>query len=158
MEQPTLPSRLKTLLMWKALWWFRQAFSQPIRGICKTLSETIDQRLGNLQSIDSDEAIVHLVTDKGYHKASLIQGLYWEQGITTCIPERETSQRRRWNGNDKRCRAFHGNRRRCKSEYEKWLKMQRSAIVERVFAHLMVTGGLRIHLYGKETEPPLIKI
>ena len=121
------------------------------QGDAQTLSETIDQSLSNLQSIDSDKSIVHLVTDKGYHKASLIEQLYWEQGITTYIPERNSPKRRKWDGNDKRCRAFHANRRRCKSEYGKWLIRQRAAIVERVFAHLMVTGGLRrIHLHGRE--------
>ncbi len=121
------------------------------QGDTQNMSETIAQSLGNLKSVDSDKAIVHLVTDKGYHKAALIEELYWEQGITTYIPERKSPKRRKWNGNDKGCRAFHANRRRCKSEYGKWLIRQRAAIVERVFAHLMVTGGLRrIHLHGRE--------
>ena len=60
-------------------------------------------------------------------------------------------QRRKWDGNEERCKAFHANRRRCKSEYGRWLVRQRAAILERVFAHLMVTGGLRrIHLHGRE--------
>jgi transposase len=121
------------------------------KGDTQTLLETVDQSLDNLQSIDCDKSIVHLVTDKGYHKAALIEELYWEQGITTYIPERKSSKRRKWDGNDKGCRAFHANRRRCTSGYGKWLIRQRAAIVERVFAHLKVTGGLRrIHLHGRE--------
>lgn len=91
------------------------------QGDAQTISETVEQSLDNLKSMDSDKSIVHLVTDKGYHKAALIEELYWEQGITTYIPERKSSQRRKWKGNDKRRRAFHANRNRCKSEYGKWL-------------------------------------
>ena len=121
------------------------------RGDAQTLPETIEQSEKNLQAVDSVKTIVSLVTDKGYHKAALINDLYWQEGITTYIPERKSSQRRKWNGDQKRCRAFHANRRRCRSGYGKWLIRQRAAIVERVFAHLLETGGLRrIHLRGRE--------
>ncbi len=121
------------------------------QGDTQSLPETIEQTEANLGSVAPDKAIVCLVTDKGYHKAALINDLYWQEGITTYIPERKSSQRRKWNGDQKRCRAFHANRRRCRSGYGKWLIRQRAAIVERVFAHLLETGGLRrIHLRGRE--------
>lgn len=121
------------------------------RGDTQTLVETIEQSEENLRAVDSEKTVVSLVTDKGYHKASLINDLYWNEGITTYIPERKSPQRRKWHGDKRQCRAFHANRRRCKSGYGKWLIRQRAAIVERVFAHLMETGGLRrIHLRGLE--------
>jgi transposase len=121
------------------------------QGDAQSLPETIERTEENLHSVDPDKAIVSLVTDKGYHKAALINDLYWHEGITTYIPERKSSQRRKWNGDEKRCRAFHANRKRCRSGYGKWLIRQRAAIVERVFAHLLETGGLRrIHLRGRE--------
>ena len=121
------------------------------QGDAQSLPETIEQTEENLRSVDPDKAIVSVVTDKGYHKAALINDLYWDEGITTYIPERKSSQRRKWNGDERRCRAFHANRRRCRSGYGKWLMRQRAAIVERVFAHLLETGGLRrIHLRGRE--------
>ena len=52
------------------------------------------------------------VADKGYHKAELIKRLNLDQGITTDIPERDTSRRRRWHGDTDTCREFHANRRR----------------------------------------------
>ncbi len=45
-----------------------------------------------------DEApeILCAVADKAYHKAEPIKHLNRDQGITTCIPERDASRRRRW--------------------------------------------------------------
>jgi len=121
------------------------------QGDAQSLPETVEKAEANLQSIDPDMAIVSVVTDKGYHKAAVINDLYWDEGITTYIPERKSTQRRKWNGDEKRCRAFHANRQRCRSGYGKWLLRQRAAIVERVFAHLLETGGLRrTHLRGHE--------
>jgi hypothetical protein len=121
------------------------------KGDAQSLPETMEKTEENLLSVDADKTIVSVVTDKGYHKAALINDLYWDKGITTYIPERKDCQRRKWHGEEKRCRAFHANRRRCRSGYGKWMIRQRAAIVERVFAHLLETGGLRrIHLRGRE--------
>jgi transposase len=120
-------------------------------GDAQSLPETIEKTEENLVWVDPDKAIVSLVTDKGYHKAALIDDLYWDGGIITYIPERKTTQRRKWHGDKRACQAFHANRRRCRSGYGKWLMRQRAAIVERVFAHLLETGGLRrIHLRGRD--------
>ena len=121
------------------------------QGDTQTLAESIEESEKNLQALDSEKTIISLVADKGYHKASLVKELYWNEGITTYIPERKSSQRRRWHGDRRQCQAFHANRKRCRSGYGKWLIRQRAAIVERVFAHLMETGGFRrIHLRGRE--------
>jgi len=121
------------------------------QGDAQSLPETVGKMEANLRSVDPDREIISVVADKGYHKAALINDLYWDEGISTYIPERKSPGRRKWNGDIKRCRAFHANRKRCRSEYGKWLLRQRAAIVERVFAHLFETGGLRrIHLRGRE--------
>lgn len=65
-------------------------FSRPRGRDTQTLPETLDQSLENLNAVDSDKSIMHLVTDEGYPKAALIPELYWEQGITTHIPERNS--------------------------------------------------------------------
>jgi transposase len=121
------------------------------QGDTQSLPETITQSQENLHAVSSEKSIISVVTDKGYHKASLIHDLYWDEGITTYIPERKSPQRRKWHGDKRQCQAFHANRRRCQSGYGTWLIRQRAAIVERVFAHLLETGGLRrIHLRGRE--------
>jgi transposase len=121
------------------------------QGDTQSLPDTIAQSQENLHAVNSDKSIISVVTDRGYHKASLIHDLYWDEGITTYIPERKSLQRRKWHGDKRQCQAFHANRRRCQSGYGKWLIRQRAAIVERVFAHLLETGGLRrIHLRGRE--------
>jgi transposase len=121
------------------------------RGDTQSLPDTIAQSQENLQAVGREKSIVSVVTDKGYHKASVIHELYWDEGITTYIPERRSPERRRWHGDKRQCQAFHANRRRCQSGYGKGLLRQRAAIVERVFAHLLETGGLRrIHLRGRE--------
>jgi len=93
--------------------------------------------------VNPESHILDVVADKGYHKAELIKELSGNQGITTYIPERKTKGRRKWNGDEAARKEFHLNRRRCKGEQGKSLGRMRANLVERAFAHLCETGGLR---------------
>ena len=107
----------------------------------------------NLASL-GDEApeILCAVADKGYHKAELIKHLNSDQGITTYIPERDPSQRRRWHGDKDACREFHANRRRTRGNQGKRLSRLRSWLVERSFAFLKCSGNLaRMTLRGMDS-------
>jgi transposase len=113
------------------------------RGDTQTVLGTLQTSRETLETVSSDQRIRKAVADKGYHETELIRELNQDLRITTYIPERNPEQRRRWNGNKAACRAFHGNRARCRREHGKALGRMRANIVERTFAHLLETGGLR---------------
>ena len=121
-------------------------------GDTSSMEETLAAANDNLASL-GDEApeILCAVADKGYHKAELIKRLNRDQGITTYIPERDPSQRRRWHGNTVACREFHANRRRVRGNEGKRLSRLRSWLVERSFAFLKCSGNLaRMTLRGTD--------
>ena len=122
------------------------------RGDTATISETLDTVTNNLASL-GDEApeLLCAVTDKGYHKAELIEALNAEDSITTYIPERKSRKRRKWHGNIRRRREFHANRRRCRSNEGKRLGRLRAELVERSFAMFKRSSNLaRMTLRGIE--------
>ena len=114
------------------------------RGDPQSLPETLEEAKTNLKAAGGDGGVVWVVADRGYHKAELIKDLAETRGVWTCIPERDArGARRRWDGDDAACRAFHANRRRYRSSFGKSLMRSRGNIVERTFAHLLETGALR---------------
>lgn len=121
-------------------------------GDTSSMEETLDAANENLASL-GDEApeILCAVADKGYHKTELIKRLNCDQGITTYIPERDPSRRRRWHGDTDACREFHANRRRTRGNQGKRLSRLRSWLVERSFAFLKRSGNLaRVTLRGMD--------
>ena len=95
------------------------------------------------------ELILCAVADNAYHKAEPIKHLNRDQGITTCIPERDASRRRRWHGDTAACRQFHANRRRTHGNEGKRLSRLRPWLVERSFAFLKDSGNMaRMTLLG----------
>ena len=91
------------------------------------------------------------VADKGYHKAELIKNLNHDEGITTYIPERDTSRRRRWHGDTNAWREFHANRRRARGNEGKRLSRLRSWLMARSFALLKCSGNMaRMTLRGMD--------
>jgi hypothetical protein len=82
-----------------------------------------------------------------------------QRGYNTCIPERRQKGRRDWKrlsqevGEQEarhRQRAFYRNRRRIRSAIGKRLLRKRGETIERSFAHICETGGMRrVHLRGR---------
>lgn len=96
--------------------------------------------------------IEEVVADKGYHKASTVKRLS-DAGIRTYVPERKQRGRRRWknNGGRETAVAVYQNRARLRSRKGKHLQRRRAEVLERTFAHLCETGGLRrTRLRGRE--------
>ena len=112
-------------------------------GDTRTVRETLREAKRNLKAASRHRCILEAVADKGYHETELIRELNQDDGITTYIPEGNPQQRRRWDGDIESCRAFHGDRTRCRGERGKALGRRRATLVERAFAHLLETGGLR---------------
>ena len=86
-----------------------------------------------------------VVLDKGYHSNEvLVQLAEWEVRSYCSEPERG---RRRWEDKGEAQAAVYANRRRIRGERGKRLLRQRGEKLERSFAHLYETGGMRrVHL------------
>jgi len=95
------------------------------------------------------EGPAEVVLDKGYHSNATLVDLQQEEVRTYCSePDRG---RRRWEGKREEQAAVYANRRRIRGERGKKLLRQRGEKIERSFAHLYETGGLRrVHLRGQK--------
>ena len=82
-----------------------------------------------------------IVLDKGYHSSEVLVKLAeWEVRSYCSEPERG---RRSWKGKAEEQAAVYANRRRIRGERGKRLLRQRGEKIERSFAHLYETGGMR---------------
>ena len=96
----------------------------------------------------SDVGVERVVADKGYHSKLGLQDLA-EVGVCTVIAEPER-KRQKWNGQSAAQAAVYANRRRLDTKMAKALMRRRGELIERSFAHLYDTGGMRrVHLRGK---------
>jgi transposase len=90
-----------------------------------------------------------VVADKGYHSKQVLEELA-EVGVRSVIAERER-RRQCWVGQRAAQAAVYANRRRLKTSTGQALMRRRGGLMERTFAHLYETGGLRrVHLRGKD--------
>ena len=96
-----------------------------------------------------EEPFREVVTDKGYHSSAVVTDLK-EMDIRTYISEPDRG-RQKWKGKRDQQSAVYANRRRKKGERGKRLLRKRGELVERSFAHIYDTGGMRrTHLRGHE--------
>jgi transposase len=97
----------------------------------------------------SEEGVERVVTDKGYHSRETVQDLV-TVGVRPVMAEPERG-RQRWNGQRAAQSAVYANRRRLQTQTAKALMRRRGELMERSFAHLYDTGGMRrLHLRGKD--------
>jgi transposase len=127
-------------------------------GDTRTLPETIDATLGNLNAVRrngeaaeemAEETMAELVADKGYHSNEILeetQGI----GIRTYVAEPDRGKRN-WKRKEEERRAVYANRRRIRGERGRRLMRKRGELLERPFAHSLETGRMRrVHLRGHE--------
>src|SRR5438105_4187 len=96
----------------------------------------------------SEGGVERVVADKGYHSKQALQDLA-EVGVRTVISEPER-KRQKWAGQSAAQAAVYANRRRLDTKSAKALMRRRGELIERSFAHLYDTGGMRrVHLRGK---------
>jgi transposase len=96
----------------------------------------------------SEVGVERVVADKGYHSKQALEDLT-EVGVRTVIAEPER-KRQQWAGQSAAQAAVYANRRRLNTKMAKALMRRRGELVERSFAHLYDTGGMRrVHLRGK---------
>ena len=96
----------------------------------------------------SEVGVERVVADKGYHSKQALQDLA-EVDVRTVIAEPER-KRQKWSGQSAAQAAVYANRRRLDTQTAKALMRRRGELIERSFAHLYDTGGMRrVHLRGK---------
>ncbi len=90
-----------------------------------------------------------VVADKGYHSNGTMTDLK-ERGKRSYVSEPDRG-RRRWKGKRDARDAVYANRRRIRGDRGKRLLRRRGEKVERAFAHMLETGGMRrVHLRGRK--------
>lgn len=118
------------------------------RGDTTSMRETLSEA-GETVVRMKQEAVERVVADKGYHSKQALRDLA-EVGVRTIIAEPER-KRQRWTGQSAAQKAVYANRRRLETKTAKALMRKRGELIERSFAHLYDTGGMRrAHLRGKD--------
>jgi transposase len=126
------------------------------RGDTTTVKETFIEAAEQLVEVGKEPAadeqmnaqgLEEVVADKGYHSGARLVDLR-EIGVRSYIPEPKR-KRRHWQGKAGEQAAVYANRRRIRGERGKQLLRRRGELVERSFAHVYDTGGMRrTHLRG----------
>ncbi len=125
-------------------------------GDTTTIAETLAEAEAQLEAVierapeaaDLD-APAEVVADKGYHSdATLLQ--IESRGLRSYVSEPDRG-RRKWKDDVDAQLAVYANRRRIRGERGQRLQAMRGERIERSFAHLYDTGGMRrTHLRGHE--------
>jgi transposase len=115
-------------------------------GDTTTVHATLKEAQANAELIN-ERGVEEAVLDKGYHSGEVLINLH-QDGVRSYIPEPDRGKRN-WDGKELEKKRVEANRRRTQGERGKALQRLRSEHVERSFAHMYETGGMRrTHLRG----------
>jgi transposase len=115
-------------------------------GDTETLAHTLIEAATNLQALGLAPP-TEIIGDKGYHSNDVLTDLA-AVGLRTYLSEPKRG-RRRWRDKRAAQQAVYANRRRIRGARGLRLLRRRGEYVERTFAHLYETGGMRrTHLRG----------
>lgn len=118
------------------------------QGDTTTIEETLKQAQAAVREVN-ERGVEELVCDRGYHSGAVLKQLERE-GVRSYLPEPDRG-RRNWAGKQDEQRVVYGNRRRVAGERGQRLQKKRGELVERSFAHMYETGGMRrVHLRGRD--------
>lgn len=122
------------------------------QGDTGTIGKTLEEAEQQLDAVMEEgelhpDGVCEVVADKGYHSDRTMVEL-GEQGLRSYVSEPDRG-RRRWKDDILAQQAVYANRRRIRGERGKRLHRMRGELIERPFAHLYETGGMRrTHLRG----------
>jgi transposase len=132
------------------------------RGDTSSLEQTLTEADKQIEEVAGSgegggqvhaEGLSEVVTDRGYHSAAVLIALE-DRGLRSYIPEPQR-KRRSWEGDLDAQLAVYANRRRVRGERGRRLLRSRGELIERGFAHVYDTGGMRrTHLRG---HPNILK-
>ena len=112
-------------------------------GDSQTMVDSVLKAQENLQQAEVETEIEEAAADKGYHSAGTIE-LCDALGLRTYVPEPKHAHDRTWTDKSPDLqRAVYENRRRMRRAKGKRLGRLRSERVERSFAHVCDSGGMR---------------
>ncbi len=116
-------------------------------GDVASLPKTLDAATEGLRELGKEPKEV--VADKGYHANATMTGVA-ERGLRSYVSEPNRG-RRKWKNKRDAQKATYANRRRIRGKRGKRLLRARGEKLERGFAHMLETGGLRrVHVRGRE--------
>ena len=120
------------------------------QGDTKTLAGTLEEAEARLEAAAvASPGARAVVCDKGYHSDGTMVAMKGA-GVRSYVSEPRRG-RRRWKGTSDRRRAVYANRRRMRGAHGRRLMRRRGELVERSFAHVYDTGGMRrLYLRGRE--------
>jgi transposase len=124
------------------------------QGDTSTSQKTLIEAAEQIEAvIPESEGPKELVADKGYHSNQALVD-FEAVGLRTYISEPERG-RRNWRNHPEAQNPVYRNRRRIRGERGKRLLRRRGELLERPFAHLYETGGMRrVYLRG---HPNILK-
>src|SRR5262245_9029159 len=112
-----------------------------------TVAAAIEQLAAAQAASARPATLTELVADRGYHRNQTLSDL-WAIGVRSYVAEPGRG-RRHWTQDPRAQRAVYGNRRRLRAARGQRLLRRRGEYLERSFAHVYATGGLRrTHLRG----------
>jgi len=127
------------------------------QGDTTTWRQTVEETYQNLNTVKEDERVadrVHpnpveeMVADKGYHSNETMTD-FVELEIRSYVSEPDRDNRD-WEDKHAERDAVYANRRRIRGDRGKRLLRKRGELIERSFAHVLETGGMRrVHLRGR---------
>jgi len=120
------------------------------QGDTSTSIETLIEAAEQIEAVVADsKGPKELVADKGYHSSQALVALE-AVGLRSYISEPDRG-RRNWKDNPEARDAVYRNRRRIRGARGRRLMRQRGELLERPFAHMYETAGMRrVHLRGHE--------
>lgn len=122
-------------------------------SLAETASAAAEQVAAAHAANATPAALTELIADKGYHSNQTLVDLH-AVGVRSYIAEPDRG-RRHWTNAPDAQHAVYGNRRRLRGRRGKRLMRRRGEYVERSFAHVYDTGGMRrTHLRG---HPNILK-
>jgi transposase len=117
--------------------------------IVDTVTAVVEQVEGAQADVDDPQPLEEIVADKGYHSNRIMVELE-ALGVRSYIAE-PARGRRAWSKEPEAQAPVYGNRRRIRGRRGRRLMRRRGEYVERPFAHIYDTGGMRrTHLRGHE--------
>ena len=116
-------------------------------GDTASLPNTLDEATKQLGEVEV--APEEVVADKGYHSNATMKDLK-KRALRSYVSEPRRG-RRNWKKDRAAQAPTYANRRRIKGKRGRALLRKRGELLERGFAHMLVTGGMRrVHLRGAE--------
>jgi hypothetical protein len=151
MAERTWPTKLSTRWTWRPEPWSPVTLQDADQGDTTTIIETAIAAAEQIEDAQAEmqtpQPLAEIIADKGYHSNQIMIELE-AVGLRSYVAEPDRG-RRDWSKEPAAQTLVYANRRRIRGARGRHLMRQRGERIERSFAHLYDTGGMRrTHLRG----------